>query len=90
MRTSMLVVVGVVAISSVLGGCGKKEPRTVAYYTANEAERAKVVAECKNNPGGLKDDPDCMNASASIIQGWGKKPLSPINYGTQPASAASK
>jgi hypothetical protein len=34
-----------------LAGCKPKaEPKTVAYYTANPAERDKVIAECKNNP----------------------------------------
>jgi hypothetical protein len=83
------VIVGALAM---LGGCKPKaEPKTVAYYTANPAERDKVIAECKNNPGKLKDDPDCINANDSAIQGWGKAKLPPVGFAaSKPASAASK
>lgn len=43
----------------------KPEPKTVKYYLENALERDAVRAECKNNPGALKDDPDCINASVA-------------------------
>lgn len=82
---------GVLAAAALLAACSQKEPKTVAYYTANPAERDQVVAECKNNPGKLKDDPDCINANDSAIQSWGKKPLPPVTFGApKPAAPASK
>ena len=83
-------VCGLVA-ASFLAACGQKEPKTVAYYTANPAERDAVLVECRNNPGKLKDDPDCINASDSSIQGWGKGTLPPVTFTPKPgASSASK
>jgi hypothetical protein len=67
----------------------KTEPKTVEYYTAHPAERDKVVAACRNNPGQLKDDPDCVNANDSAIQGWGKAKLPAVSFATSAASAAS-
>lgn len=48
-----------------LAGCtaDKSEPvRDVAYYEANDAERADKLAECANNPGTLAATPNCINA----------------------------
>ena len=78
------------AAASLLAACGQREPKTVAYYAANPAERDAVLAECRNNPGKLKDDPSCMNASDSSIQGWGKATLPPVTFAPKPGSAASK
>lgn len=78
------------AAASLLTACGQKDPKTVAYYAANPAERDAVLAECRNNPGKLKDDPNCMNASDSSIQGWGKATLPPVTFAPKPGAAASK
>lgn len=78
------------AAAALLAACGQKEPKTVAYYTANPAERDQVVARCRGNPGKLKDDPDCINASDSVVQGWGKAKLPPVTFATKPGVAASK
>lgn len=77
------------AAASLLAACGQREPKTVAHYTANPAEREAVLAECKNNPGKLKDDPDCINASDSLIQGWGKATLPPFSYTPKPSASAA-
>ena len=73
-----------------LAACSQKEPKTVAYYSANPAERDQIVAECKNNPGKFKADPDCINANDSVIQGWGKTKLPPVNFTPKPGTAVSK
>ena len=95
MRRLNLSAWGVLAAAALVAACSQKEPKTVAYYSANPAERDQVVAECKNNPGKLKDDPDCINANDSAIQSWGKAKLPPVNFGgakapAAPASPASK
>lgn len=76
--------------AALLAACSQKEPKTVAYYSANPAERDQIVAECKNNPGKFKDDPDCINANDSVIQGWGKTKLPPVNFTPKPGTAVSK
>ncbi len=90
MRSLSLALSGVFAAAALVTACSQKEPKTVAYYTANPAERDKVVAECKNNPGKLKDDPDCINANDSVIQGWGKAKLPPVTFSPKPPAPASK
>ena len=78
----------VMYVAALVAACSQKEPKTVAYYNANPAERDRLVAECKNNPGKLKDDPDCINANDSVIQQWGKAKLPPVNFSTKPAAAS--
>ena len=68
----------VVAILSILSGCGKEKSvevvQTVDWYKANKAERLEMLAKCKNNPGELAATPNCINASraASAIT-WGAR-----------------
>lgn len=72
---------GVVVIG-LLGACTPKpEPKTVDYYVSHKAERDKVNAACSNNPGGMKDDPDCRNAGDAVIKAWGTTKLPPIDFG---------
>lgn len=50
---------------STLAGCGKaEETRSVEWYRTpeNKAAFEAKLAECKNNPGELKDTPNCVNA----------------------------
>jgi predicted small lipoprotein YifL len=90
-QTLALMVLAVTSITLV--GCGEKTPpkevKTVSYYTANPAERDRVVAACKENPGQSKDDLDCINANDSVIQGWGKAKLPGVSFGAQKSSTAA-
>ena len=90
MRTPHAALLSGLVVASLLAACGQKEPKTVAYYTSNPAERDALLAECKNNPGKYANDPDCMNASDSRIQQWGKGTLPPVTFGTPASAAASK
>ena len=63
-------------------------PRAVAYYSEHIAERDARIAVCKNDPGKLKNDPDCVNAAASVMAAWSKSEMPPITFA--PASAASR
>ena len=91
MQSTHLFACAALAAAAGLSACSQKEPKTVAFYTANTAERDRVIAECKNDPGRLKDDPDCINASSSVIQGWGTAKRPPVSFDAKPAaSAASK
>ena len=45
-------------------GCQSEETRSVEWYRApeNKAAFETKLAECKNNPGELKNTPNCVNA----------------------------
>lgn len=47
--------------------CNAEETKTVDWYAApeNKAALDAKLAECKNNPGELKDTPNCINAWAA-------------------------
>lgn len=61
-----------IAVSLFLPGCKEeKEVKTVQWYTEHPAERQAQVDICKNNPGQLKDDPNCINAMQSLIRNSG-------------------
>ena len=73
-----------------VAGWRTKRAGPVPRQSANPAERYQLVAECKNNPGKFKDDPDCINANDSMIQEWGKTKLPPLNFSQKPGVAATK
>jgi len=65
------------AIIVVAQGCTpapKKARFTVEHYLADRELMNRTVAECANNPGELRDDPDCVNAKAAA-QTAGQKTL---------------
>ncbi|MDY4284354.1 MULTISPECIES: EexN family lipoprotein [Xanthomonas] len=37
-------------------------PKTVSYYSEHGEERKAVLARCRDNPGELRETPDCVNA----------------------------
>ncbi|MFO7582070.1 EexN family lipoprotein [Guyparkeria sp.] len=51
-----------------LAGCGEDGPatstptQTVEWFQAHETEREAVLADCANNPGEMRDVPNCVNA----------------------------
>ena len=56
-----------ITVTILLSACTPKpEPKTVDYYVKHQAEWQKVFDECRNNPGKLKDDPDCINANQAM------------------------
>jgi hypothetical protein len=44
------------------------QDRTISWYMAHETERKARIAVCDNDPGHLKDDPDCINAKKADNQ----------------------
>jgi len=46
-----------------LSGCDEEKNKTVEYYMQNSDERKAKIAECKNNPGELALQHNCVNAS---------------------------
>ena len=61
-----------IAAILLLPGCKEEtEVKTVQWYTEHPAERQAQMDLCKNNPGQLKDDPNCVNAMQSAIRNSG-------------------
>ncbi|MGO7021095.1 EexN family lipoprotein [Rhizobium leguminosarum] len=59
------VLLGVVALA--LSACSPRAEKvyTVDDLVADEALLAKIIDECRNNPGELRGSPNCQNAEAA-------------------------
>ena len=55
----VLAVLALAACSRTPGGGGTL---TVDYYRAHAANRAATLSTCANDPGDLRDSPNCVNA----------------------------
>lgn len=69
-----ILVTVLVAGAALLSACNeevKKEVKTVQWYTEHPQERAEQLKICANNPGQLKDDPNCINAKQSMLKNSG-------------------
>ncbi|GKG94010.1 hypothetical protein CE91St38_20180 [Desulfovibrionaceae bacterium] len=66
-------VLSALAVYLLLLGCTEenKEVKTVQWYTEHPQERAEQLKICANNPGQLKNDPNCINAKQSILKNSG-------------------
>lgn len=66
-------VLSALAACLLLPGCTeeKKEVKKVQWYTEHPEERAEQLKICANNPGMLKDDPNCVNAKQSMLKNSG-------------------
>lgn len=63
--------------SAAMTGCDeKKEVKTVDWYMApeNKAALDATLKECRNNPGQLKDDLNCLNAATARHNLFATKP----------------
>ncbi|MCD7984836.1 MAG: EexN family lipoprotein [Desulfovibrio sp.] len=59
------------AVCLLLPGCNEEKVKTVQWYTGHPQERAEQLKICANNPGMLKDDPNCINAKHSMLKNSG-------------------
>ena len=50
------------ALGIMLAGCSGETVRDVDYYKTHKEALEEKLAECVNNPGALKDTPNCVNA----------------------------
>ncbi|HVY34461.1 MAG TPA: EexN family lipoprotein [Caulobacteraceae bacterium] len=61
MRVRLLLAVGGLAL---LAACTPAEPtHDVAYFKAHADERTAQLGRCRNDPGGLGQTPNCVNAN---------------------------
>lgn len=64
MKVSFIYLAGILFLVT---GCGQ-DVQSVDYYKAHVDERKAKIKECRNNPGELKDDPNCVNALTAQSQ----------------------
>ena len=57
-----LIVLAVLALAACNRTPGGGGTHTVDYYRAHAAERATTLSTCANDPGDLRDSPNCVNA----------------------------
>ena len=80
-KSSTALIGAAITITTLLSACApKSEPKTVDYYVKHKSERMKVFDECKNNPGKLKDAPDCINAEEAVSKAQATDPVAPIRF----------
>ncbi len=80
-KPSIALITATMTATIFLSACTPKpEAKTVAYYLANEAERHQVSDKCRNNPGELKDDPDCINAAEAMHKAQAYKVPKAVPY----------
>lgn len=65
MKTYLYLLISSVIISGLLIGLPvmAETTRTVDWYKTHSAERSAQLRECRNNPGELRDSPNCVNAA---------------------------
>lgn len=74
----LLIVAGMASLLLVSGCKEEKEVKTVQWYRDHPQECQARVNICKDNPGQLKDDPNCINAlRARAIDSGGKASEAP-------------
>lgn len=62
----------VVIASVLLTGCFEKEPQEqvhdVKWFMENNTQRVEMLTRCANNPGELRETPNCQNAVAAELK----------------------
>lgn len=53
------------ALMASLAACGAKKDS--AYFETNTAERDAKIASCRNDPGGFREDGECIAAMAAEL-----------------------
>lgn len=79
-RAQHLLLAGTLVISACKDADGPEHaatppaPRNVAFFLANPDEHEAVKRRCKNDPGALRNTPDCVNADQAQKQifVWGR------------------
>jgi hypothetical protein len=59
--------------------------RTVQYYTDNPYVRERVLQQCYNDPGHLRNNPDCVNAKKGDIADAAKQGAGTFFHGKVPS-----
>lgn len=72
-RSVTLLVLGVSALAGCSDSGANRTPtpppaRTVAYFLEHPDEHDAVKRQCKNDPGALRNTPDCVNADQAQKQ----------------------
>ncbi len=75
-------------LAATITGCGEAPPvarHTVAEYRADKALRWEIFNQCVNDPGTLRETPDCVNAiEAERLESRGSlRKSAPIGLGNK-------
>jgi hypothetical protein len=92
-----LSLVGVVAtLVAAVSGCSQEPPPLKATYTVDEylakpELMESKLRECANNPGELRNNPDCINvkAAAQLSSIGSRKKMEPLKFPTPEEMNAS-
>jgi len=83
MRFIFLIMLVSVLTVSLIGCSGepKKEIHTVEWFMKpeNKTTLDETLKQCNNNPGMLKDDPNCINAASARQKLWATQ-KAPTNW----------
>jgi hypothetical protein len=57
----------ILVVLMLLAACSQESERTytVDEFVADEALLSRTISECRNNPGELRNTPNCRNAEAA-------------------------
>ncbi|MCW5589662.1 MAG: EexN family lipoprotein [Legionellales bacterium] len=55
-------------VSMLLCSCSKEVVHDVAWWKSHDAERKAMIKRCENDPGELKNNPNCDNAASALTQ----------------------
>ena len=77
MRRAAALAALLAAAAPVMQAAAEPPRRTVSHFREHPAERSRVMAECANDPGRLRNHPDCINAARAGTDDltgalWGK------------------
>lgn len=70
MSMTRMLIGGALAMTALLGACGKTEPRSTAYFEAHLDEAREVVASCRE--GSVRGE-ECTNADLAVQQADAKE-----------------
>lgn len=78
MKIKIKLVVTLMLTGMLLTACHKE--MTVSYYKTHEKEREAMLQMCHEDPGGMRGNPDCVNAeSAQLFAGSATSGRIPIS-----------
>ncbi len=99
---ALIVSLAPVALAAPAAGQGKSPKdtgKTVSWYAGHQQERAQMQLRCLDDPGHLRNTPDCINAERGAIEaahqqtrtGFGvMNPKDPAFWSADPSTRAAK
>ena len=74
---SVVALTALIVVIPAIGNCAEppKETQTVEWFIKPENKEIlnETLRQCRNNPGELKDMPNCINAEEAKRRRWGQR-----------------